>query len=91
MRLIDGDELLSTVKSLPWDLRKPSAEISRQLFIETVKEAPTIDPVKHGRWNYHDKKGSFYLNVYICSVCDNSSDEKYAYCPHCGAKMDANE
>ena len=61
---------------------------------EQLKNAPTIDLVKHGHWvdtDYYDLKCSkcgerplYYFNeeeldYYLC---------RSKYCPHCGAKMD---
>ena len=56
-----------------------------------VKNAPTIDPVRHARW-VSDK------GISECSGCGggqmyNDWDELQftPYCPNCGAKMDAEE
>ncbi len=57
------------------------------------RQAPTIDPVKHGHWidNGHDKPPT-------CSRCGGgallnyeSDYHKSDACPHCGAKMDEPE
>lgn len=61
-----------------------------------VINAPTIDAVEvvHGEWSTieDDYCGLIALQ---CSECnaewwfeDDSSFEKYSYCPNCGAKMD---
>lgn len=61
---------------------------------EILENAPAADvaEVKHGAWivtRYH-----LYLNVYeeflCCSVCgyEHQHDERFEYCPNCGAKMD---
>ena len=45
-----------------------------------------VSPVRHGRWKCHGDCG-----VTECSACGWSIEEyvcDYAYCPHCGAKMD---
>ena len=51
-----------------------------------LEDAPTIDPVKHGRWIEHGK------NDNRCSLCGwgvwvNTNN----FCPNCGAKMDGEE
>ena len=53
-----------------------------------LEEAPTIDPVKHGKW-----EGNFDTSM-ECSVCGwlfeyyGGLEEEWNYCPHCGARMD---
>lgn len=59
----------------------------RKEIAATVFDA---EPVRHGKWEietwaYH---GSRYESVY-CSECKNMADGETPYCPHCGAKMDA--
>lgn len=63
-----------------------------------IDDAPTIDaePVMHGKWI------ESYCNL-VCSCCKweysdelpymsnqgiDKMSESFAYCPHCGAKMD---
>lgn len=57
---------------------------------------PTIeaDPVKYGRWlaweeNFPGKipKKKNNLGVF-CSACRSHADNRSAFCPHCGARMD---
>lgn len=54
-----------------------------------IENAPTVDAVEvvHGRWQEHRP------NVYECTACNTwygnyGGCEEWAYCPHCGAKMD---
>lgn len=61
--------------------------------MQFVRNAPTIDPVKHGRWI--DRRSIAAMNRYECSVCKRMTtvDEfmgkpMYAYCPWCGARME---
>lgn len=53
------------------------------LVESAIKNTPTADvvAVKHGEWGF-DGTG------WTCSECDSYGDERYKYCPHCGAKMD---
>lgn len=67
----------------------------------TIQEQPTIDaePVRHGRWIGYPKclkyENALTDDDYACSCCGEvfnciSNDmERFDYCPHCGAKMDA--
>ena len=87
MRLIDGDELREK-----WSkIRLDDLVYCANDFLDSIKNAPTVDPVKHGKW----------VTGYpiTCSVCGKPafqiSDtwEKYEaqitdFCPYCGAKMD---
>jgi predicted amidophosphoribosyltransferase len=42
---------------------------------------------QHGQWREHDRPEFRGLGV-VCSVCMSWCDNKYNYCPHCGAVMD---
>ena len=71
MRLIDAD-------ALRLDLTESWTEA-----LYAVKNAPTIDPVKHGIW-----ENGYTLKM--CSVCKGTVafHTEYDYCPHCGARME---
>ena len=58
-------------------------------FLRYVWEAPTIDPVRHGRWIEHkDYPGIAWL----CSECGYfTTMRQHRYCPNCGAKMEEEE
>ena len=60
---------------------------------DRIANAPAVDaePVRHGRW----EKAPIYEHMLRCSACKDAYVEdslingrKWAYCPHCGAKMD---
>lgn len=78
MRLIDADAL-----------RKRMAYVCDEAP-HVVDDAPTVDPVKHGRWEHH-----LMPLAYKCSVCGGKQGARVwkfnskNYCPECGAKMDA--
>ena len=74
-----------------------------QAVSERLQNLPTIDPVRHGRWEEHP-----YCQAWdVCSICgtgvkrrayginpDGSpwvSEKSYSYCPWCGAKIDGGE
>jgi hypothetical protein len=88
MRLIDADALRQTIESnLYWGLDSDGA------IMDTIDEAPTVDAVEvaHGRWEPHPNANGFER----CSVChdctiydDWATEQKWYYCPNCGAKMD---
>ena len=105
MRLIDADELsMSKFHPVPYTHITPKdadAESYKWGWNDAVdaimSEAPTIDPVKHGRWlrtNYTD-----YDDTWECSECGATwtflegtpKDNEANYCPHCGTKMDGGE
>ena len=69
----------------------------REYAREVFERLPTIDPVKHGKW---EVKPTLKENVWLCrcSACRhkfslNGSNRtiELAYCPWCGAKMDRSE
>ena len=82
-RLIDAEELTNYLWDGGIDFSKYEGQ-PRLVFlldlIEIVKNRPTIDPVKHGRWVGNGTKR--------CSVCGVYEDFISAYCPNCGARMD---
>ncbi len=74
MRAIDADKLMI-------DLKVEYAYAA----MEIVDKQPTIDPVKHGKWEYDEDVKALY-----CGNCGvfAQPQRKTDYCPHCGAKMD---
>lgn len=51
-----------------------------------------VTPVAHGRWRYALYPSIWYGSgeppEFVCSHCDERSNNTYDYCPNCGAKMD---
>ena len=50
--------------------------------------AADVAPVVHGEWIEH---GNWWGHIeYECSACQGQTFDasEFAYCPHCGAKMD---
>lgn len=83
-RLIDADELY---KKLEGKYKYANGGPSRFAYkdaIDDVCNAPTIDPVKYGRWEHWVK------DLYRCSICGYYTEYVYCnnFCPHCGARMD---
>ena len=93
MRLIDADALWRIVK-LAWDT-SDSEDFENSVFI-AIGTAPTIDTVKHGRWEPWDL--SWGRSVWSCSVCRDAMEVPtemgapiYKFCPNCGARMEGEE
>lgn len=86
MRLIDADALIDQA------INGIFPKLYNQLCFcpKDIDHAPTIDPVKHGKWIKGKEDGIPY-----CDWCNENavftSGHHYAcgdYCPNCGAKMD---
>lgn len=95
MRLIDADKI-------PWTDLSDGRGLCYVTFLEKVQRLPTVKetPVRHGRWIYYPEclknEGASHDDA-ICSVCGEMFDqmdndvERFDYCPHCGAKMEAEQ
>ena len=61
-------------------------------FLRYVWEAPTIDPVRHGRWINESEEDECHNVECECSLCHHKDIHAVSaivpYCWHCGAKMD---
>lgn len=93
MRLIDGDKLYSTLYEIRMDEvakygridTKHCCSLSTALY--EIYNAPTIDPVKHGKWI----RGGEGDDIWLCSECESIFNCRMKYCGNCGAKMDGKE
>ena len=66
---------------------------------QILRDMPSADvaPVRHGRWT--DKRTIEHDGEWYCSVCNKEitiymgadRQDRYRYCPNCGAKMDGKE
>ena len=84
MRLIDADALMEKISN-PYQ----QAEVARW-----IKDAPTIEERKTGKWIEQDDgwDGVYYE----CSVCKEPftlidgtpQDNLYNFCPNCGCEME---
>ena len=96
MRLIGADELsMSKFHPVPYTHITPKdadAESYKRGWNDALDavadNAPTIDPVRHGRWEIES-------GLAVCSICGKTpsevyidGSEKWNYCPNCGARMD---
>lgn len=54
-----------------------------------ICDAPAVDaePVRHGKWVYHDDDMMPYKSCSLCG-CEAFDLQGANYCPYCGAKMD---
>lgn len=51
----------------------------------SIEDLPTIDPVKHGKWELVDEAEP---RRYGCSECKRLSYTQDNYCSYCGARME---
>lgn len=87
MRLIDADAIKYTARFTDYaDGRMTSDAIVTK---DEIDELPTVDPVKHGRWE------KLYCMNYKCSCCGawwtvdrDSTIKDFKHCPNCGARLD---
>lgn len=88
MRLIDADALKEQMYHEAFetdtDMQKweSGCWIRYKMFENAIAAAPTIDPVKHGRW--------------VCGCCSQCGFVLHStgltnYCPNCGASMGRSE
>ena len=89
MRLIDADALLQ--RAIPHGFSTP-----KWVSDIMIDDAPTIDPMKHGKWE-SKMLDKFRKYEVTCSECGakyignyDAYDEPcdFGYCPNCGAKME---
>ena len=91
-RLIDADVLLKHLTNCIETTKGlfRSVCVAIKCFVEQMSTVDAVEVV-HGRWEPHPRHPGFDR----CSVCrdciignDWADDEKWNYCPNCGAKMD---
>ena len=73
-----------TVSKYPSVAECKAARSGAEGAFNEIDYVPTADvvEVRHGEWGF-DGTG------WTCSECDGYGGNRYKYCPHCGAKMDA--
>lgn len=60
----------------------------KAVSVEAIEKAPAVEaePVRHGRWTFFKSiAGDEY--TFKCSICNEWANQRYDYCPNCGAKM----
>lgn len=57
-----------------------------------VEKLPAVDaePVRHGRWIYHDDDVMPYKSCSLCG-CEAFDLHGANYCPYCGARMNGGD
>ncbi|MBR3238461.1 MAG: hypothetical protein IKF99_08505 [Oscillospiraceae bacterium] len=96
MRLIDADALIEKIECLFKNLNSTEDFMGIGYnhgvgdCIAIIKNAPTIEPVKTGKWETDELPMGCVVG-YWCSECGEQHDYKTPYCPNCGAKMEGAE
>lgn len=80
MRLIDADALIEDIKTV-----NPIMDDKIEWGKRIVNAAPTIDPVRHGRWLFTDTNT---CECSVCHTCEPYPFSEFEWCPNCGARMD---
>lgn len=99
MRLVDADALRDAMYHEAFETDSDMQRwdsgcwIRYKMFEKAIESAPTIDPVKHGKWIYNLPKFTWIGNAidyrrWKCSECEEGSENNSDYCPNCGARMD---
>lgn len=97
-RYIDADALEKEGWSLHRDIQVDKNTWEYQT--KPLRQVPTIEPRKKGKWIYLDKdKRFFHPHIVKCSVCNNTLDMYGVnagrgdanFCPNCGADMTEGE
>lgn len=90
-RAIDADAFMKEIRK--W----LGNETDFRSLQEVIAGMPTIDPVKHGKWNavlnriLVGRRVATQGTAWECSACNNSSKQylpTMKFCPNCGARMD---
>lgn len=98
MRPIDADALKKWVE----EYNASNWGIPQDELIYAIGSAPTIEPVKHGKWILQDTSywrathaGDVQVNrVNLkCPFCGwrNYERKEYNYCPNCGERVERSE
>ena len=97
-RLIDADALIQMMRyaTTDSDIGVFPIKIGFYAIVKVINAQPTIEPRKKGKWIFCENETGEGSNTYKCSACgeiqmiiDGTPKENgWAYCPHCGAKMD---
>lgn len=82
MRLIDADTLLPATVTIV--AGEGLFVQSRMVHFDEIETAPTVDPVKHGRWIFTEAEGHIRGECSECGALRRAEN----YCPQCGARMD---
>ena len=89
--LISRQAAIKAIDDLPNCYNGYSDTYDKAYIIGVLEELPTIDPVKHGKWEKHIGMGNVALIK--CSECGFIYPELlglpiFNFCPNCGARLD---
>lgn len=86
--------LIPTIEAVPTEFHDKCQQIEIEKRLKLEAELKEVEPIRHGHWEdrTEDEDGIYEF----CSVCHIDVDithygKSYAYCPHCGARMDTND
>lgn len=90
MRLIDADALpREKMLAARGNGQYEDVDI---VYGDDIDNAPTIDPVRHGKWINESEEDECHNVECECSLCHHKDIHAVSaivpYCWHCGAKMD---
>ena len=61
-------------------------------IIQAIRDLPSAEQAKRGKWINTHEKDEWYCIVYKCSVCGYKTLGKFdKFCGRCGARMDKDE
>lgn len=94
-RYIDADKIKASIMQFVQDLGV-FGKSAVKMCIDTIDNASAADvaPVKRGKWMETEWTGTCGGDFYerLCSYCKEYAyidvDDKFDYCPYCGAKME---
>lgn len=90
-RYIDIDETINTFEKLNGNESPLLNCYNADWIVSFLESQPTVDvqEVRHAEWTSNELGG--YKWAYYCSECGwidgYPFNDRYKYCPHCGAKM----
>jgi len=84
MRLIDGDALK---KNFPKDEDWEYPVNTNEYVCGCIDAQPTVDPVRHGRWEIPEGHGEARVCSECGMICHADRALFYNYCPNCGADV----
>lgn len=85
-RALDGSDIVGDREAIQFD------KDCKQNCVDLLRNAPTVDPVKHGRWI--DKYGDGDWHCSCCGAIVENHEQDYRnwyFCYHCGARMDGDK
>ena len=59
-------------------------EMIKSSLLQAYPNDAMFTAVRRGRWMFHEQKNGY---LWKCSNCKGNFDQRFSYCPHCGAEM----